>query len=62
MTRFHTHNAIENINKLFYAELNDGAVVKYKGNIQKYYADIISKIIKQTKSKSFLEVGQSDAI
>ncbi len=53
-------DAIKNINRLFYAELNDGAVVKCKGNIHKYYADILSKIIKQTKSKSFLEVGAGE--
>jgi ubiquinone/menaquinone biosynthesis C-methylase UbiE len=46
--------------KRFYGELNDGTVVKCKGNIHEYYGDIISKIIKQTKSKSFLEVGAGE--
>ena len=48
--------SIKNENN-FYAELKDGSVVKCNGNIHQYYADIISKIIKQTKSKSFLENG-----
>ena len=52
-------HSIEN-EKRFYGELNDGTVVKCKGNIHKYYGDIISKIIKQTKSKSFLEVGAGE--
>jgi ubiquinone/menaquinone biosynthesis C-methylase UbiE len=51
---------IEKNNVKFYAELNDGTVVKCKGNIHKYYGDIISRIIKQTKSKSFLEVGAGE--
>ena len=51
---------IEKNNTKFYAELKDGTVVKCKGNIHSYYADIIGKIIKQTKSKSFLEVGAGE--
>jgi len=51
--------SIEKNNK-FYAELKDGTAVECNGNIHKYYADIISKIIKQTKSKSFLEVGAGE--
>ncbi|MDA9134158.1 class I SAM-dependent methyltransferase [Candidatus Pelagibacter ubique] len=47
-------------NAKFYAELKDGTVVKCKGNIHSYYADIIGKIIKQTKTKSFLEVGAGE--
>ena len=51
---------IEDKNSLFIAQLDDGSVVECKGNIHQYYADVVSKIIYQTKSKSFLEVGAGE--
>jgi ubiquinone/menaquinone biosynthesis C-methylase UbiE len=50
----------EDKESLFIAELNNGSVIECNGNIHQYYADILSKIIYQTKSKSFLEVGAGE--